>query len=383
MSKYNQFNLNTILFILINVLCFGFFNIIVDPYGIMNSPEFNRVNKLKIAKEDHERLYKAIDVERIQPKTIFLGTSRVHRALDPQHPALANAQKAYNLAFPAATMYEQMRYLEYAISSQKDLKLVIIGISFGMFSSSNKTLPGFSEDRINKPETRLQELVSTNFSLDTFYSSAKTIFFNSNTNNLGSDDPNVDDELYQRQYLLETQHPAFTHFITNFFRTSSNQTQLSNEAFNNFKTIVNICKQRGIALKVFVPPPHATQTEAMRTAGLWPIYERWLREIVKITPVWDFSNYNSITTEPISEHMKNFYDSSHMYKEVGDLILNRILNYHEEAVPADFGVLVTPQNIESYLAKVSIQRQVWAENNPKDLKLVQNLYLKTNHVTLK
>lgn len=181
MSKYYQFNLITITVMLFNMLSFALFNIAVDPYGIMNSPEFNRVNKLKSAKGDYERLYKAIDVQRIQPKTVFLGNSRVHRAFDPHHPALANAQKGYNVAFPAATMYEQLRYFQYANKNQKDLKLVVIGVDFGMFNSSNKTQPGFSEDRINKPEVRLQEVVTTNFSIDTFYSSAKTIFLNATT----------------------------------------------------------------------------------------------------------------------------------------------------------------------------------------------------------
>lgn len=81
--------------------------------------------------------------------------------------------------------------------------------------------------------------------------------------------------------------------------------------------------------------------------------------------------------EPISDNMKNYHDSSHAYKEVGDLMLNRILNYQEERVPSDFGVFVTPENVESHLDKISVDRQVWAKNNVSAAKLVENLYSKT------
>lgn len=289
MASYRKFNLNSIAFILFTTSFFGLFNVAVDPFGIMGSPKINKINKLKTAKEDYERLYKAIDVERLQPKTVFLGNSRAHRALDPHHPALVNA-KAYNLAFPAATMYEQRRYLEYAVMHQKDFKMVIIGADFGMFNSSNKTQPGFSEERINQQGMMLQELLSNNFSIDTFYSSVKTLLSNMAIKDLDDNDQNVDDELYQQKsskmsqripfinYTINQRIP-FTNFIGNFLQKSK-QIQLSNEALKDLKILVNNCQQKGITVKVFIPPPHATQTEAIRVAGLWPMYESWQRKLV-------------------------------------------------------------------------------------------------------
>lgn len=71
--------------------------------------------------------------------------------------------------------------------------------------------------------------------------------------------------------------------------------------------------------------------------------------------------------------MENYADSSHYAKPVGDLVLNRILGYQENKVPADFGILITPENIESHLAKIRADREEWVKNNPNELKLVQDL----------
>ena len=71
-------------------------------------------------------------------------------------------------------------------------------------------------------------------------------------------------------------------------------------------------------------------------------------------PLWDFSGYNSLTTEDVppdgdsETQMKWYWESSHYKKELGDLVLDRIFDYHhpERIVPDDFGVLLTPKNIK-------------------------------------
>jgi hypothetical protein len=50
-----------------------------------------------------------------------------------------------------------------------------------------------------------------------------------------------------------------------------------------------------------------------------------------------------------------------------------MFHYHEETVPSDFGVLITPNNIESHLAKIRSDREVWAKNHPDEVKLVEDI----------
>ena len=113
--------------------------------------------------------------------------------------------------------------------------------------------------------------------------------------------------------------------------------------------------------------------EEFRTAGLWSFFEDWKRRVSKVTPVWDFSGYNSITTEPISNNMKNFTNRGYYTIKIGNLILNRLLHYQEEKVPEDFGVLITANNRESQLEKIRTDQELWAKNNPKMIQLVEDL----------
>jgi hypothetical protein len=149
--------------------------------------------------------------------------------------------------------------------------------------------------------------------------------------------------------------------------------ELSDEYLDNFKKIVEICQKKNIDLKIFISPSHAIDLEAIRATGRWEVYERWLREVVKITPVWDFYGYNSITTEPISNNMKNYADNSHYTKEIGDLVLDKILNFQAKKVPQDFGILLTPENVEVQIQKLRRDRALWVEKNPQEAELAVKL----------
>jgi hypothetical protein len=71
--------------------------------------------------------------------------------------------------------------------------------------------------------------------------------------------------------------------------------------------------------------------------------------------------------------MKNFMDCGHYTRKILDLILNRLFHYQEEKVPDDFGIFITPTNIESHLGKIRAAQELWAKNNPKMIKIVEEL----------
>ncbi|HAC64211.1 MAG TPA: hypothetical protein DCF68_11885, partial [Cyanothece sp. UBA12306] len=113
--------------------------------------------------------------------------------------------------------------------------------------------------------------------------------------------------------------------------------------------------------------------EAIQVTGEGKTWEQWKRELVKIAPVWDFSGYNSITTQPINDVMENYTDNSHYTEKVGNLVLNRIFSYQLDQVPDDFGVLITPENIDNHLKKINQKRKQWLENNQNEEQLVKTL----------
>jgi len=153
---------------------------------------------------------------------------------------------------------------------------------------------------------------------------------------------------------------------------------LSEEELAAFKAIVDTCKQRKIKLKIFIAPVHAAQLELINRAGIWLEFENWKRQIVKITPVWDFSSYTNLTTEPIGDEMKNFVDTVHYQDEVANLIMQRIYNYKPEKVPANFGKLISPKNIEPHLKIIREQRLNWKHNNMQIVQFVMEVKKETD-----
>ncbi|MCP2728965.1 hypothetical protein [Limnofasciculus baicalensis] len=370
-KKYSRFNWGFIAAALIPTLSVGLFNIIVDPYDVFDTPNFLGINHSKPEKDNTDRLFKALDIIRIKPVTIFLGSSRTKQGLNPSHPALSSNQPAYNLALNGPNNYEIFRYLEHAIANQKDIKEVIFGVDFFMFNSSLKNQPSFSEDRLEKNHLTINDAITSTFSWDAYSKSIETI-------KASLKDPNKNDDYGKNGFMpnrnLEKGQNEwrFSSGITLYFSLHSDY-KFSNQYLSDFKRIVDLCQEHGITLKVFISPSHAIDLEAIRATGRWEVFEQWQREIVKITPVWDFSGYNSITTEPISNSMKNYADNSHYTKPIGDLILNRILSYKAETVPQDFGILLTPDNIESHIEQLRNDRELWTKNNPDKVKLVEDL----------
>ncbi len=75
----------------------------------------------------------------------------------------------------------------------------------------------------------------------------------------------------------------------------------------------------------------------------------FLRDLTEITPFWNFSGYNSITTDN-----KFYANQAHYQPSVSRLIAARIFDDKTVIVPKDFGVWVSKKNIDSYLEKVKI-----------------------------
>ena len=365
MKPYRSFNLILLGVVAGSSSLVAGFNVAIDPFGVMDTPMVKGVNQSKPETVYNTRLYKAIDLTRQNAKTIFLGASRVEEGLNPEHPALAAYQPVYNLAMPAASFYEQRRYLEHALATQKNLEVVILGIDLWLLSHRRRTRSGFQEARLGKNSLRFSEALKINLSWDTFDKSWETleknlrapesIYYYSN---------GVRDVDYLKNIEFTSWLPSIVNNPKDF---------ISPVALKNFKKIRDICKNNGLKLKAFITPPHVTQFEAIYMAGGEKVViEQGKREIVKILPVWDFSGYNSITTEPINSEMTKYRDSSHHTMKVGDLILNRILQYREQETPPDFGIWITPDNIEEHLIKIRADREVWRKENPDTVKMLED-----------
>jgi hypothetical protein len=134
-------------------------------------------------------------------------------------------------------------------------------------------------------------------------------------------------------------------------------------------------------------PFHARLAEAMRAVGVWDDFELWKKNVVQLIedeaakaeqpayPIWDFTGYNRVTTEPVpsakdkTTRMKWHLDPSHVSRATGDLIQNILLGTEGERYD-DFGQKVDSANINSTIKRNRRHRERYVEKFPKDLQEV-------------
>ncbi|MFK8048155.1 MAG: hypothetical protein AB8B81_06970, partial [Halioglobus sp.] len=151
--------------------------------------------------------------------------------------------------------------------------------------------------------------------------------------------------------------------------------------------IIADAHRSGIEVTLGFMPFHARLAESMRAVDIWDDFELWKKDVVQLIedeaaklgeppyPIWDFTGYNSITTESVpsskdkTTRMKWHLDPSHVSRATGDLMQNVLLGTGGERYE-DFGQRVTSKNIDSYIERSRKDRERYIQQNPKDLKEV-------------
>jgi hypothetical protein len=134
--------------------------------------------------------------------------------------------------------------------------------------------------------------------------------------------------------------------------------------------------------------------EMTAAAGEWEGVEHAKRELVAYLaadaarhpgapafPLWDFSGYSSVTTEPLPDagsraEMRFYWDSSHFKERVGDWVLDRVLatvSTPDAPPPADFGVLLTPDSVEAALAGIRAARDAYRARHAGEVAQIEAL----------
>ncbi|MCT7988535.1 hypothetical protein [Laspinema olomoucense] len=378
-KDYRRYGLRLLTVTAVFLALIAGFNGFFDPYQVIGTPTIKRLNQVKREKDIQVRLFKTVAVNQIEAKSLFLGSSRTEFGLDTNHPGLRDLQPGYNLAITGGNMYEVRRYFDHAIATQPEVKEIILSLDFFMFNQAKKNTPDFREERLGTRNLFVGDLFEVLLSKPAFISSLRTLKNSfSRPNNPGffyEDGRRNPDSTIEQVYFNQGVIPRFRMVLRDFLvRPDLYGTyQLSVDYLNDLNAVITTSQQRGIRLHLFISPSHALQWEAIRVAGLWSEFEDWKRALVNLSPIWDFSGYNSMTTEAIADPMQYYIESSHYRKELGDLVLNRILDYRPETVPSDFGILLTPTNLETHLEQIRRDRELWAQENPKWVEFVEAL----------
>ena len=394
-------------------LGFAFFNGLIDPYRVVGSPDIKGLNELKPEFGDNVRMAKAAVVNRLAPKGIILGSSRAEQAYDTQHPGWnPQAQPRYNLGLAAVSFYELFRYFQHAHKIQP-LEQSVVALDFYMFNAYRSSKPDFSEKRLaatvdNQANFfyRYQDILPVFLSEDGFNSSLKTIR-TQKSKRMGTPYLKNGQRAWQHkpeeivqgggyQQAFAVTENIFTQTIylpPPYKKYGFINAETGENYWEYYRKMLKIAYEDNIDFRIIINPSHARQWEIIRHLGLWDRFEQWKRELVKINeeeaakfnvspfPIWDFSGYNSFTTETVPDtqdkktKMQWYYESSHFSKPLGDLVLNKVFNYQEEkqATTSSFGVLLTSENIEDHLLQIRLEQKEYEKTNQEDVMMVKKL----------
>ncbi len=399
------------------------FNITIDPYGMYRLIEVKGFNLHKPAIYNRIRLFKAYDIRRIKPDSIVLGTSRSHVAMRMFHEGWdPTAKIRYNLAFDGATTKEMYFYLRYA-EAIHPLKQVVLGLdTYHPTLAPASTRPDFDQALLGENRSLISSVrmmledLKLLASVDTFFASIATlrsqhtgepewfaadgqrlgdIFFRTFEDKFRTCPRDYFEEIDRMEvgFKLPDRKLASVTSIKAVSVSASSQKTADETSLGYIRRIVRFCRENHIDLRIFITPEHAHQAEISAAVGTWPSVEEAKRNLVHLLaedatmhpeelpiPLYDFSGYNSITTEPLPkpgsrDEMKYYWDSSHFKEIVGDFVLDRLFGISRPGhhVPADFGIRLTPATIESALSRIRASQIAYRLSHPQDIAVIRSV----------
>ena len=393
------------------VLIIIVFNILVDPYDIFHIVSIPGINIAKPYVADHLRIQKAHEVKFFNPTAVIFGTSRSELGIDPEHPAFKKlGYKAYDMGMSGSGLYEIYHNLQHAYyATNKKLKLAIIELDPFMFAANREKII-FSDLILDYDENRLLSSSKQSYLTNTFLYDADAILFKTalraslqtvlnqdskelyQTDGMRNQEKNgmairivttgprrefIDNEKYymDKVWTIGRDHRYCTSFLGE-----------DKSTFDTFRKIIEFSRANNIEIHFFTSPSHVRYILSFKEAGLWDAFEEFKKGIVNILAedaqqypnskqimLWDFMNFNSITTEPVPKSvqakMRWHWEVSHFKKAAGNLVLDRVLGFKDDVnvLPADFGVPLTKNNVQFQLQKTLHDSEVYSKKYPEYL----------------
>ena len=382
------------------------FNARMDPFGMYVS------GLHKPAMYHRVRLLKAYEVRRVEPESVVLGTSRVHLGISPRHPGWASRfRRRYNLAFDGATTREMYAYLKHA-DAAGNLRHVMLGLdTYHLSALPASVRPDFDASILMNEQRMLNPLrmLLADLKLLSSYSTLKE-----SLHLLGKDhdlpvwyapDGQRLGEIYFRRFAEK--------FVTCGPRCYFDETDKLEVTFKlgwkvpqkqvpsvqsgppaepdpmtslgYIEKIVEYCRAAEIELVIFLTPSHVHQLELDAATGNWWSVEDGKRKLLELLArdarrhddaiaVYDFANYNRVTTERLPDRgsrdeMQYYWDSSHFKEVVGDMVLDRLLQTGDQLQTRadDFGIELTAENVDNVIARLNSGHQAYREDNAAEI----------------
>ena len=362
----------------------GGINLLVDPDGRLGIVGAEGFNHVKIAPKRNSRQGKALYLQQCDYDLIIQGSSTAEIGLNPAS-ALFEGKAVYNAALQASSIYELSRVAKFIALHQKP-EAVVIGLDFYAFNQT-QTFADDYEQSLFAETLDVWGLARYALSIRTLRASVITVDWNVRDIVRRCAD-NGQETVFLTFWKVKNIRDVFDLVQSRYISSPTNYAdyRLGSDNLREFEDVLRLYVARGIRVYLFVPPLHAAQMTVIQELGLQPQYEEWERELVRMVArvnaelspakplmLWDFSGYNSITTEAVPDGgedtaMESWRDPPHFKPHIGDMILARIMGKESDrAIPSDFGIRLTQDNVEAVLAERSASALRYAQTDPDEV----------------
>ena len=340
------------------------FNRVVDPFWYYG--DFIKVgfNDVKTEFHGHERQVKPSIMQREQPALLLFGSSFSEIGFDPLHPALTKIGSAYNFGLAGATWSVISCYVDFAISHDKGLRQIILGIHPESMPAQDCSK---QIDAIEHPDE-----VAFLLSMSALQASIKTVFKSDNVATHTKEG---------KMFYFRGKPGTAARFGEDLpkcdVRNASVGTQQDVD-LSGLRDLLNKATKRGIAVKLVVYPRHALKIEREHQCGINQIRGSILEQISKMVAhesgnlieIWDFDGYHDISTEKITDAPGVWWqDPAHFNSEFGDIMLDEMF---ARKTPV-YGTQITSSNILSYEQLKNEERLRYIEAHPEFLLQLQKI----------
>lgn len=274
----------------------------------------------------------------------LFGTSRVQKT-DPN----VTGQKTYNLGIPAGMTEEYLQQLRMLLDHGAEIKTIYIGLDQLAYSYKYNYQPLYTDNILKDLDVYLKSLVNPSvIGKMISYSKGEVNLALVHTTGMSKVPDFAESAIEQNpdRYVKEDKfnHPDVWEFDSNEFE----------RCIQNLKEIKTLCDQNHIEMKVFFNPQHMTTYLAYDMDMML----RFKKELVKICPFWDFSGVNYIT---VNNYF--WFETSHPRPFVCDKMLSIVSGNKWIDWMPDFGVYVTPENVDAFCEKAVRDRASYDPNH--------------------
>lgn len=341
---------------LIWILLFVFFIALINPYGVsFLNIGLKNINHYKPKRSNIDRLIKPYEVWKYQPKTIFVGTSRVQQSLNPNVLNQTKYAPAYNAAIPASSMEENYFNIENFIKLDKNLKDVVLELYVYNFTIGIKNLDFKSKLDL------LKNILALQFSMSAIKDAIATVNYNHNQ----LENPDHIAALGYRKYP-KTFNPLNTFdVITNLkyvlTQHNANKLAINDENFKYLEKIIKLCKKHGITLHLWILPNYPWDKFRIQALGSSGDYNRWLEHISRYPNVTDFDQMNELSAEKLSNNIQYWNDPIHISLKMGSIFLKEYFK-NEKENHMHF-IKLNKDNVENVIINENKKLELWKQNN--------------------